>query len=30
MIGPTYLRGEKSPAGTHSVRLVITSQEVPW
>jgi crossover junction endodeoxyribonuclease RusA len=30
VLGPTYLRGDKCPAGQHTVRLVITSQEVPW
>ena len=30
VLGPTFLRGDKSEPGTHSVRLVLTSQEVPW
>lgn len=31
VIGPTYLRDPKSPtAGHYTVRLVLTSQEVPW
>ncbi len=30
VIGPTYLRGPKSPPGTHTVRLVLTAQDVPW
>lgn len=30
VLGPTYLRGEKCPAGQHTVRFVITSQEIPF
>lgn len=30
VIGPTYLRGNKCPAGQHTVRLVLTNQEIPW
>jgi hypothetical protein len=31
VIGPTYLRDPKSPTpGHYTVRLVLTSQEVPW
>lgn len=31
VIGPTYLRGPKSPTpGHYTVRLVLTPQEVPW
>ena len=31
VIGPTYLRDKASgQAGVHTVRLVLTSQEVPW
>ena len=30
VIGPTYLRDPKSGDGTYRVRLVLTSQEVPW
>jgi crossover junction endodeoxyribonuclease RusA len=31
VIGPTYLRDPKSPTPEHyTVRLVLTSQEVPW
>lgn len=30
VIGPTYLRGDKSATGVHTVRFVITPQEVPW
>lgn len=31
VIGPTYLRGPKSPTpGAYTVRLVLTDQEVPW
>jgi hypothetical protein len=30
VIGPTYLRGPKSQSGTHDVRLVLTSQDIPW
>jgi crossover junction endodeoxyribonuclease RusA len=30
VIGPTYLRGDKCPAGQHAVRLVLTEQEIPW
>lgn len=30
VIGPTYLRGNKCDPSTHTVRLVLTPQEVPW
>lgn len=30
VIGPTHLRGNKCPAGQHTVRLVITPMEVPF
>jgi crossover junction endodeoxyribonuclease RusA len=30
VIGPTFLRGDKAPPGTHTVRLVLTPQEIPW
>ena len=31
VIGPTYLRDKASgQAGVHTVRLVMTPQEVPW
>ena len=30
VLGPTYLRDPKTTDGTYSVRLVLTSQEVPW
>lgn len=31
VIGPTYLRDPKSPTpGHYTVRLLLTSQEVPW
>lgn len=31
VIGPTYLRGPKSPTpGAYTVELVIVDQEVPW
>lgn len=31
LIGPTYLRDPKPPVpGAYRVRLVITSQEIPW
>lgn len=30
VIGPTYLRGDKCAAGMHTVRFVITEQEIPW
>lgn len=30
VLGPTYLRGDKCPAGQHTVRLVLTNQEIPW
>ena len=31
VIGPTYLRGPKSPTRDHyTVRLVLTPQEIPW
>ncbi|GEB17188.1 hypothetical protein GUY44_12060 [Pimelobacter simplex] len=30
VIGPTYLRGNKCDPNTHTVRLVLTPQEIPW
>lgn len=31
VIGPTYLRGPKSPTpGHYTVRLVLTPQDIPW
>lgn len=30
VIGPTFLRDDKSPPGTHAVRLVLTPQDIPW
>lgn len=30
VIGPTFLRDAKCAAGMHTVRLVLTPQEVPW
>jgi len=30
VIGPTYLRGNKCDPNTHTIRLVLTPQEIPW
>jgi crossover junction endodeoxyribonuclease RusA len=30
VLGPTYLRDPKTGDGTYRVRLVLSSQEVPW
>ena len=30
VIGPTYLRGDKSTWGAHAIRLVLTEQDIPW